>query len=260
MKAKKLLVALSMLGLTSTVAFGQLQDQKDVTFTMDLQPILQLNMTTPSQIDFTFDDINSYYAGITRYGATILKVSSTVNWDLYAVGRSNGNTGAGFWDQQIRYGTAAAGGETNQLPLSALELRQNTPNAATGGTGTFEDYSAAFPAVASPNGANSLYVDPANSNTPPLITHKYIAGHKGTTAVGTDGIAGGSYLTSNGLTSNYFYSIDYRILPGLPAIFPMAFAADGTTAQDLVTINGAGSFAQPGVYTMYVQYILLEDQ
>jgi len=34
MKAKKLLVALSMLGLTSTVAFGQLQDQKDVTFTM----------------------------------------------------------------------------------------------------------------------------------------------------------------------------------------------------------------------------------
>ena len=40
----------------------------------------------------------------------------------------------------------------------------------------------------------------------------------------------------------------------------MAFAADGVTAEDLVSVNGAGSYAQPGVYTMYVQYILLEDQ
>ena len=46
----------------------------------------------------------------------------------------------------------------------------------------------------------------------------------------------------------------------LPAIFPNAHSADGTTAQDIVTTNGAGTYAEPGVYTMYVQYVLLEDQ
>lgn len=260
-KIKVLAVAAAAM-LISTGAFAQLQDQKDVTVTMDLQPILQLNMSTPNQVDFTFDNINEYYAGITKYGATILKVSSTVNWDLYAIGRSNGNVAAGFWDQQIRYGTGGTGA-TNRLPLSALELRQTTPNAnAAAATGAFADYSAVFPPVATPSGSNSLYVDPANTGTPPTANNKYIAGHRGTTAVGDDAVAGGSYLTAaaGALTSDYYYSIDYRIVPGLPSVFPMAFAADGTTPENLVAANGAGSYAQPGVYTMYVQYILLEDQ
>ena len=55
-------------------------------------------------------------------------------------------------------------------------------------------------------------------------------------------------------------SISYRILPGLPAIFPNAHSADGTVAEDIVTTNGAGTYAEPGVYTMYVQYVLLEHQ
>ena len=54
--------------------------------------------------------------------------------------------------------------------------------------------------------------------------------------------------------------MDYRILPGLPAIFPNAASADAATAQDIVTTNAAGNYAEPGVYTMYVQYVLLEDQ
>jgi hypothetical protein len=261
MKTNRLLTMAGIAMLTSTAAFGQLKDEKDVTITMDLQPILQLNMSTPNQIDFTFDDINEYYGGITKYGATILKISSTVNWDLYAIARSNGNVAPGMWDQQIRYGTGGSGGATNNLPLSLLELRQTTANAnATAATGSFADYSAVFPPVAAPAGSNSIYVDPANAGTPPTAAHKYIAGHAGTTATGADGVAGGSYLTANALTSDYYYSIDYRIVPGLPAIFPMAFGADGTTAQDLVAINGAGSYAQPGVYTMYVQYMILEDQ
>jgi hypothetical protein len=262
MKTTRLLTMAGLAMLTSTAAFAQLQDQKDVTITMDLQPILQLNMSTPNQIDFTFDDINEYFAGVTKYGATILKVSSTVNWDMYAIARSNGNVAAGFWDQQIRYGTGGTGA-TNRIPLSALELRQNTPNAnATAATGAFADYSTAFPPVASPSGSNSVYVDPANAGTAPAANHKYIAGHKGITAVGADAVAGGSYLTAaaGSLTSDYFYSIDYRIVPGLPAVFPMAFGADGTTAENLVAANGAGSYAQPGVYTMYVQYLILEDQ
>jgi hypothetical protein len=73
-------------------------------------------------------------------------------------------------------------------------------------------------------------------------------------------MAGGSFLINGGTTSDYYYTIDYRILPGLPAVFPMAGDADGNTFEDLVTVNDAGSYAEPGVYTMHVQYILLEDQ
>ena len=217
---------------------AQLIDEKDVTITMDLQPILQLDMTTPSQLDFTFDDIDDYYAGITRYAATILKVSSTVSWDLYAVGRSNGTNGPEFWDQVITYSGGGATGATDDLPLSLVELRQSQANAGAGAAaGTFADYNTAFRAVGSEDGANSLYVN-GGTNTPPTTDDKYIGGHAGVSGVvGDDFLPGGSYLTSTGTTSNYYYAIDYRILPGLPAIFPNAFDADAGTAEDLVSAS-----------------------
>jgi len=254
-------LAVAVLATISVNSYAQFIDEKDVTITMDLQPILQLDMTTPSQIDFVFDDIDDYYAGITKYAATILKVSSTVSWDLYAVGRSNGTNGPEFWDQVITYNGGGASNAVDDLPLSLVELRQSQANNGDGAaTGTFSDYNTAFPPVGTHNGANSLYVN-AGTNTPPTLDDKYIGGHKGTTGVaGDDFLPGGSYLTSTGTTSDYYYAIDYRILPGLPAIFPNAFDADAATAEDLVTVNGAGAYAQPGVYTMYVQYILLEDQ
>lgn len=249
--------ALLLFGATSVKA--QLIDEKDVTVTMDLQPVLQLDMTTPDQIEFVFDNINEYYAGITHYGATILKVSSTVSWDLYAVGRSSGTNGAGFWDQQIDYGSGNNSNAIPNLPLSLLELKQSQPNAGdAAATGTYSDYSAAFTPAGTASGKNSLYVN-AGTNTPPSLADKYIGGHAGVTGTG-DFLPGGSYLTQTGTTSNYYYSMDYRILPGLPAIFPNAFSADGATGQDIVTANAAGNYAEPGVYTMYVQYILLEDQ
>lgn len=260
---KKFLPVLAIIGglFFANTANAQLIDEQDVTITMDLQPILQLEMTTPNQIEFVFDDINEYYAGITQYAATILKVSSTVSWDLYAVGRSNGTTGAGFWDQVIDYGSGNNPNAVDELPLSLVELRQAQANSGDGAaTGAFSDYSAAFPAVGSASGSNSLYVN-GGTATPPVAANKYIAGHAGTSGTaGQDFIAGGSYLTQSGVTSDYYYAIDYRILPGLPAIFPNAFDALGTTSLDLVTVNGAGSYAEPGVYTMYVQYVLLEDQ
>lgn len=258
-QSKLLLTLLMLVGLVST-ANAQLIDEKDVTVTLDLQPVLQLDMTTANQLEFVFDDINEYYAGITQYAATILKVSSTVSWDLYAVGRSSGATAAGFWDQQIDYGNNNPNA-VDQLPLSLLELRQSQPNSGDGAaTGTFTDYSAAFSANGTVSRANSLYVN-GGAITPPATTDKYIAGHAGTSGTaGQDFMPGGSYLTQTGITSDYYYAIDYRILPGLPAIFPNAGSADGTVAQDIVTDNGAGSYAEPGVYTMYVQYVLLEDQ
>ena len=259
-KLSKLMLTLLMIAGVFGTANAQLIDEKDVTVTMDLQPVLQLDMTTANQLEFVFDDINEYYAGITNYAATILKVSSTVSWDLYAVGRSSGSTAGGFWDQQIDYGSDNTNA-INQLPLSLLELRQSQPNSGDGGaTGAFSDYSAAF----SPNGivsrANSLYVN-GGAITPPTADDKYIGGHAGTTGVaGADFMPGGSYMTQTGTTSDYYYAMDYRILPGLPAIFPNAGSADGTTPQDIVTSNAAGNYAEPGVYTMYVQYVLLEDQ
>jgi len=250
--------AILLLGATSLNA--QLIDEKDVTITMDLQPVLQLDMTTPDQIEFVFDEISEYYAGITKYGATVLRVSSTVSWDLYAVGRSTGTNGPEFWDQQIDYGNNNPNAVPN-LPLSLLELRQaQANNGATAATGLFSDYSQAFSPATTPSAGNSLYVN-GGTNTAPTTADKYIGGHSGTSGiVGADFLPGGSYLTQTGITSDYFYVIDYRILPGLPAIFPNAADADGVLFEDIVTANTAGSYAEPGVYTMYVQYILLEDQ
>ena len=258
--SKLMLTLLITVGVFGT-ANAQLIDEKDVTVTMDLQPVLQLDMTTANQLEFVFDDINEYYAGITNYAATILKVSSTVSWDLYAVGRSSGSTAPGFWDQQIDYGDNNTNA-IDQLPLSLLELRQSQPNSGdSGATGTFSDYSAAFSANGTVSAANSLFTNPDGSITAPTAADKYIGGHAGTTGVaGADFMPGGSYMTQTGTTSDYYYAMDYRILPGLPAIFPNAHSADGTTAQDIVSTNGAGTYAEPGVYTMYVQYVLLEDQ
>jgi hypothetical protein len=257
---KKLSYLCGALLFFGATANAQLIDEKDVTVTMDLQPVLQLDMSTPDQIEFVFDEINEYYAGITKYGATQLRVSSTVSWDLYAVGRSTGTNGPEFWDQQLEYGNNNPNAVPN-LPLSLLELRQaQANNGAAAATGTYPDYSAAFSPSNAPSGQNSLYVN-GGTSTPPSTVDKYIGGHAGTSGTpGDDFLPGGSYLTQSGVTSDYFYVIDYRILPGLPAIFPMAFDADAVLSEDLVTVNAAGSYAEPGVYTMYVQYILLEDQ
>lgn len=242
---KKLFLASLLSTVFFSTSFAQLQDEKDVTMTMDLQPILQLNMSTADQFEFVFDDISDYYAGVTKYAATVLKISSTVTWDLYAVGNSS-NVAAGFWDQQVQYGSATGAGIDN-LPLDLLELRQNQPNPATATAGN--DYSAPFaPAQTLVAGQNNIYTSAAL--TAPTAADKYIAGDFGTTAAGTDGVAGGSYLMQGAaISSDYYYTIDYRILPGLPAVFPTS-----------LTPLAAGTYAQPGVYTMYVQYILLEDQ
>lgn len=255
----KLLSTVILIGFAST-ASAQLVDQKDVSITLDMQPVLELEMTTPNQIEFVFDDITEYQAGITQYGATILKVSATVNWDLYAVGRSQ--TGNRFWDQQVSYG--ATSNSVANLPLSLLELRQSRANSQDANATSVSDYSSAFSTTqAAATGSNSLFVNDDGSATPPLADNKYIAGHAGTTA--DDSMTAGTYLNNSGTSSNFYYVMDYRIMPGLPAIFPNAFAADSTTAEDIATVAAAGAgtgaeYAEGGVYTMYVQYVLLEDQ
>lgn len=302
MKTKILSLTIAACGLFFTTnSNAQLQDEKNVTITMDLQPILQLNMQGPDQIDFTFDQIWQYYAGIAKYGATTLKVSSSVSFDLWAAGLSQAQIGNFLWDNPVNYGGAAgansATGANNFLPCAALELRQFPANpsrsapicANASGANASADYSTTFQ-VASAAGVaaanNSIYSpNPTAPYTSPTSTaavgtsEKYIAGGTGT-GVNCQ-VAGGSYLTQAALgTSSYYYIIDYRIVPGLPATFPFfngtatdrAFAGTGAvlnnTAGYIISANGATvlgntattNFTQPGVYTMYVKYILAEDQ
>jgi len=299
---KRILTSIGAFALMVMVSFGQLIDEKNVTLTMDLQPILQLNLQGPDQIDFVFDDIYDYVGGITKYGATVLKVSSSVSFDLWATGLST--TESFLWDNPVEYGAGSIIPAVDSIPITGVELRQFPANPAL--TGTIctapyayianNDYSSAFtpvtfvagvPALALCN--NSLFT---TLNTTPYEApasgaavgnaEKYIAGGEGTTA-GCQ-VAGGSYLTQTlvggvPVTAGYYFTLDYRILPGLPAVFPSANAGFGdasSTAQAntavgeyvfdadaLTTLGDAATpehFAAPGVYTMYVKYILVQDQ
>ena len=308
-KSSALIAAMAI----GSASFAQLQDEQDVTMTMDLQPILQLKMEGPNQIDFTFDEINKYYTGVVKTGANILKVSASVSFDLWAVGVSTGQVGNFLWDNQVNYGSqAAAANALNKIGLTALELHQWPANpvstsaiACAPFTAINSDYSQQFtPYVFTTNqfaaglGNNSIYCsNPNGAYLPPLstattATEKYIAGAS-TTATGCS-INAGSYLfgsvansTASPLTAvstttnsnaqqlggqtigGYYFVMDYRILPGLPARFPSTKPANLANSTSLSVVeantesglNAAGTdlFAAPGVYTMYVKYILSED-
>ena len=246
-KIKCLVVSLLFAGSMN----AQLIDEQNVTITMDLQPVLQLNMDGPSNIDFVFDEIYEYMGGITKYGATALKVSSSVSWDLYAVGYSSGNNiSALSWDAQVSYGNTASG-------LGSTVLSCALAAGATGG----DDYFLPFATVVTAAALNNNIYISATPYVAPAVTEKYIAGHNLATAV--NAVVGGSYLTV-GASGSYYYIIDYRIVPGLPAIFPNTRfpnalpvnIAATPTANHLVL---AGNYAKPGVYTMNVKYVLREN-
>lgn len=275
MKTKfNFLIAVALLS-TLSVANAQKSDQQGVTIGMDLQPILQMNIDSPKMINFVFDEKNKYSKGITKDAATTIQVTSTVKWDLYAVGRSQGKSpnGASFWDQEESFGASV--NSVADLPMSMVELRQrqvNNGNVNT--TATYADYSQEFSDNFRPSAANSLYVSSNGTPTPPNKYGKYIAGHSGIADDLTNGyMPAGSYVSDNGIGTNFEFVMDYRILPGFPAIFPNAFSADASVSENIVASanansvmvggaagNGNKAYAEPGVYTMTVQYVLLEDQ
>jgi len=273
MKTKifSIVLGVGALLLGTNAAKAQIQSEQNVTMTMDLQPVLQLNMTTPDEVDFTFDNIAAYSGGLIKYGATTLTVSSTVDWSLYAVGYSTtaGLGTASVWDNPLDYGTIYTSGTTN-ISLGVLELHQTGSNTSTtyiAGTcpGTGPDYSLPFQAVSANAilvpGQNNIFFEPIGTSpyVAPASGHKYIAGGPPTT-VG-DGLAGGSYLTQATFPSAYYYTIDYRIVPGLPTIFPSN--QGGAGEDDCATTDPAAIisplFAQPGFYTMDVKYLLIES-
>ncbi len=262
---KKVILSVAVVSalLAGTAAKAQLIDEQNVTVTMDLQPILQLNMNGATNVDFIFDQISEYVGGITQYGATNLTVSSTVSWDLYAAAFSSAAAGGNLlWDNQVSYGAGDDINAVTTLPLTLLELHQDKANPNGGGGGADEDYSTAFPSGTATLGANNVYATTA-PYTRPAAAAKYIAGGN----VVADFVAGGSYLiesgTNVGFNSNYSYTIDYRIIPGLPATFPRAtnpLSDGGNTTDQTNTFAGSTTlYARPGVYTMNVKYVLMEN-
>ena len=264
-------VFISMINLVN----GQQTSRTGVGITLEMKPVLQLDITSPEQINFIFKNKEEYAKGIIKKSATIIKITSTTKWDLYAVGRSTGKSpnGKTFWDQEKSFGSSV--NSVADLPLSLLEIKQSKINTATEGSlATYPDYSTNFSTPFRSSAGNSLYVAEDGSITPPNKSGKYIAGQSGlSNGEKNDYMAGGSYDSNHISASNFYYEIDYRILPGYPAIFPNAYSADATVAENIIanananTVlaggaagNGNKSFAEPGAYRMYVQYVLLEDQ
>jgi len=254
MKKKIITIALA---LGAVVGHAQLVDEQNVTITMDLQPVLQLDMNGPQNIDFVFDEISEYVGGITKYGATQLKVSSTVDWDLYAVGYGSQGTGV-VWDQQVIYGVGTAANAEDVIPCQALELRQDKVNPFPSLATAFNDYSSAFGVNPTITGQNCIFVS-ATPYVAPANGNKYIAG--GAAAVASAFVPGGTYLVLQagnvGAGSRYWYTIDYRIVPGLPAQFANARSNTGAVLANAIA---ATEYAQPGVYNMNVKYVLVENQ
>jgi hypothetical protein len=263
---KKFILSASVVAamFAASNAKAQLVDEQNVTVTMDLQPILELGMNGSQNVDFIFDQIAEYVGGITQYGATNLNVSSTVSWDLYAAGfSSNAAANSLIWDNQVVYGGDTDPNSVTTLPLTLLELHQDKGNPNGGGGGVDEDYNTAFQTGTTSIGANNIYATSA-PYTRPASACKYIAGGNST----SDFVAGGTYLVgasnSVGFSSSYSYTIDYRIIPGLPAVFPRASsvtAADGGNSSTSASLNISNTalYAQPGVYTMNVKYVLMEN-
>tara|TARA_R110002074_G_scaffold177271_1_gene340856 strand:- start:2806 stop:3633 length:828 start_codon:yes stop_codon:yes gene_type:complete len=270
----KFVLAITLLACI-TIGNAQKMQQEGVSIALDMKPILQMEITSPDQINFVFDKKSKYYSGIVKNAATIIKVTSTVKWDLYAVGRSKGTNpnGKTFWDQEKSYGSTV--NSVADIPLSLLEIKQNTSNSgANHKEARYTDYSQDFAEPFRSNGGNSLYVSENGTPSPPSINGKYIAGHAGVSDDINNGyMNSGSYISKNGQGNDFMYVMDYRILPGFPAVFPNAYNADATVAENIVSsakassvlVGGAAqsgdkAYAEPGTYTMNVQYVLLEDQ
>lgn len=337
-----------------TLIFGsanaQILSEQNVQINMELQPILQLSMEGPEMLDFSFTDINSYLSGIQKNGATILKVSSSVTFDLWAVGYSNGFATSDYaMDPVAQYGNGTAG--DNNIPMTALELHQYPQNPVLTSLGASAgnlvtagvqgaaancnahamtanmDYSSPFSEPLSTVGDttaasysnNQIYIVPTGTNPynspnslSAISADKYIAGYRGTdpgcgvpagtwlsspfntittTGIVNEGGAIGALSPSDGtfgdandnLATGYYFIMDYRIVPGLPARFLMGhprravnlrspsgaavlgdFAAIPLLGEVANGWGAAGDGTEPsaraGAYSMYVKYVVAEDQ
>jgi len=229
----KILLMTAVTGLFAVNTMkAQLSDQEYVAVTMDLQGILELNMTTEPQVDFVFNTIQKYQVGITKYNATRLEVESTVPWDLYAQPSSQ------FWTQQIAYGAGTNGQGT--LPSEILEMQAVQSNSVAAPL-SFNS----FIGLSSNAGANT-------SSLTPTVSTQFMAGEF---ATGVASSYAPATSTASPMTNKFL--IHYRIKPGVPASFPDLTAQYPVVAA--ATFPPATPYAQPGYYDLEVVYTLTED-
>jgi hypothetical protein len=229
----KLILGAAIVGMLSVGnANAQLSDQEYVAVTMDLQGILELNMTTEPQVDFVFNTIQKYQVGITKYNATRLEVESTVPWDLYCQPSTQ------FWTQQIAYGAGTNGQGT--LPSEILEMQAVQPNSVAAAN-TLNS----FIGLTSSGGTNT-------ASLTPTVNTQFMAGEF---ATGVANSYAPATSTASPLTNKFL--IHYRIKPGVPAAFPdlaAQYPIEAAAAFPLAT-----PYAQPGYYDLEVVYTLTED-
>jgi hypothetical protein len=232
-RLQKIASVVSMIVLFGTGSSrAQLSSQEYVAATMDLQGILELNMTTDPQVDFVFNTIQKYQVGITKYNATRLEVEATVPWDLFAQPSTQ------YWTQQIAYGAGTNG--QGLLPSEILQIESIQPNTVPAPL-TFNS----FIGLSSNGGANT-------ASLIPTLNTQFLAGEFG------QGVAN-SYPpnTSTASPTTNKFLIHYRIKPGVPANFP-----DLAVQYPLVAAASfppATPYAQPGFYDLEVVYTLTED-
>ena len=227
---------------------------------VEVLPILQLNINSPSEIDFSFQDIKDYYSGKIASGATSLEVSSNMHWDLFPVGTSSTHINdptKWFWDNIAQYSNF--GSSPTEIPLSALQIQQFPPNPTISSPipGDRLDYSSAFvsPMTADDTLSNILVASAYSALTGQLSDagskQRAIAGSINIDFVTNDncGMPPGSYFLATTASEKeiYRYSISYRIVPGIPTFFVGSKPA-------------LSEEATPGVSSMEVRYILREDQ
>jgi hypothetical protein len=227
---------------------------------VEVLPILQLNINSPSEIDFSFQDIKDYYSGKIASGATTLEVSSNMHWDLFPVGTSSTHINdptKWFWDNIAQYSNF--GSSPTEIPLSALQIQQFPPNPTISSPipGDRLDYSSAFvsPMTADDTLNNILvasgYIALTGQLSDAGSKKRAIAGSINIDFVTNDncGMPPGSYFLATTASEKeiYRYSISYRIVPGIPTFFVGSKPA-------------LSEEATPGVYSMEVRYILREDQ
>lgn len=228
----KVIVMAAIAALFSIQSKAQLSQQEYVAVTMDLQGILELNMTTEPQVDFVFNTIQKYQVGITKYNATRLEVNSTVPWDLYAQPSTQ------YWNQQLAYGAGTNGQGT--LPSEILEMQAIQPNSVAAPL-TFNS----FIGLSSNGGTNTASLTPSADT-------QFLAGEFGQ---GVPSSYAPSTSTQTPLTNKFL--IHYRIKPGVPANFPNL--ATQYPAVAAATFTATQPYAQPGFYDLEVVYTLSED-
>lgn len=205
------------------LSYSQVPTQQVTGVGAEFQSILNLKVLSDPQIDFTFSSVNDYKNGITRRNAVRLEVDATLPWDLFAYASTDN------WTQTEDY---SATGEST-LPAELLEIQSSSPNQCNPLGGNFNTFT----------GIKGLTNSGVNGGIPDANNTQFIAGMAGTGA-------GKSYNpgSAHGNPQTNQFSLDYRIVPGLPASFP----------NSTLAVGGSG-FAQAGTYYLEVVYVLVED-